>query len=53
MKLDFDGKRPLELEAIFANTLQMVKAKNIDLPMISLLYHQLKFLDERNRQINI
>lgn len=52
MKLDFDGKRPLELEAIFANTLQMVKAKGIDLPMISLLYHQLKFLDERNRQIN-
>jgi 2-dehydropantoate 2-reductase len=50
MKLDFDGKRPLELEAIFANTLQMVKARGIDLPMISLLYHQLKFLDERNRR---
>lgn len=49
MKLDYDGKRPLEVEAIVGNALGMAKEAGVDLPMISLLYRQLKFLDFRNR----
>ncbi|NEP53739.1 MAG: 2-dehydropantoate 2-reductase, partial [Moorea sp. SIO3C2] len=49
MKLDYDGKRPLEVEAIVGNPLGMAKKAGVDLPMISMLYRQLKFLDIRNR----
>ncbi len=49
MKLDYDGKRPLEIEAIVGNPLRMAKEAGVDLPMISLLYRQLKFLDVRNQ----
>ena len=50
MKLDYEGKKPLEVEAIVGNPLRMAKETGIDLPMISLLYRQLKFLDARNQQ---
>ncbi|MDY6806725.1 MAG: putative 2-dehydropantoate 2-reductase [Cyanobacteriota bacterium] len=50
MKLDYDGKRPLELEAIVGNALGMAKEVGVDLPKISVLYRQLKFLDIRNRK---
>ena len=49
MKLDYDGKRPLEVEAIVGNPLRMAKKAGVHLPMISMLYRQLKFLDSRNR----
>lgn len=49
MKLDYDGKRPLEVEAIMGNPLRMAREAGVDLPMISLLYRQLKFLDVKNR----
>ena len=49
MKLDYDRKKPLEIEAIVGNPLQMAKDSGVDLPMISLLYRQLKFLDSRNQ----
>ncbi|NES06264.1 MAG: putative 2-dehydropantoate 2-reductase [Okeania sp. SIO2F4] len=49
MKLDYEGKKPLEVEAIVGNPLQMAKEAGVDLPMISLLYRQLKFLDVRNQ----
>lgn len=49
MKLDYDGKRPLEVEAIVGNPLRMAKKAGVDLPMIFMLYRQLKFLDIRNR----
>ncbi|NEO17192.1 MULTISPECIES: putative 2-dehydropantoate 2-reductase [unclassified Moorena] len=49
MKLDYDGKRPLEVETIVGNPLRMASKAGVDLPMISLLYRQLKFLDVRNR----
>jgi len=51
MKLDYDGKRPLEVEAILGNPLRMAREAGVDLPMISLLYRQLRFLDVRNRTI--
>ncbi|NEP86999.1 MAG: putative 2-dehydropantoate 2-reductase [Okeania sp. SIO2C2] len=49
MKLDYDRKKPLEIEAILGNPLRMAKEYGVDLPMISLLYRQLKFLDFRNQ----
>lgn len=50
MKLDYDRKKPLEIEAIVGNPLGMAKESGVDLPMISLLYRQLKFLDFRNQR---
>lgn len=49
MKLDYNRKRPLEVEAIVGNPLRIANKAGIDLPMISLLYRQLRFLDIRNR----
>ncbi|HEY9670442.1 MAG TPA: putative 2-dehydropantoate 2-reductase [Waterburya sp.] len=49
MKIDYDEKRPLEVEAIFGNPLRVATAVGTDLPLISMLYRQLKFLDARNR----
>ena len=50
MKIDYDEKRPLEVEAIFGNPLRVASAAGTDLPLISMLYRQLKFLDARNRR---
>lgn len=50
MKLDYDGKRPLEVEAIVGNALGIAREAGVDLPRISVLYRQLKFLDIRNRK---
>ncbi len=49
MKVDYDEKRPLEIEAIFGNPLRTATAVGVDLPLISILYRQLKFLDAKNR----
>jgi len=53
MKLDYDQKRPLELEAIFGNPLNVARLAGVDLPKIATLYQQLKFLDAKNRQANL
>ncbi|HIK27463.1 MAG: putative 2-dehydropantoate 2-reductase [Oscillatoriaceae bacterium SKW80] len=50
MKIDFDEGRPLEVEAIFGNTLRLAQQAGIQLPQIAMLYHQLKFLDAQNRR---
>lgn len=50
MKIDYDEKRPLEVEAIFGNALRVATAAGADLPLISMLYRQLKFLDSKNRR---
>jgi 2-dehydropantoate 2-reductase len=49
MKIDFDEKRPLEIEAIFGNPLRKAAAEGVNLQQIRCLYQQLKFLDIRNR----
>lgn len=49
MKIDYDEGRPLEVEAIFGNPLRVATAAGADLPLISMLYRQLKFLDAKNR----
>lgn len=51
MKLDYDEQRPLELEAIFGNPLRLAAQAQLALPQIQMLYRQLQFLDQRNRQI--
>jgi 2-dehydropantoate 2-reductase len=49
MKIDFDEKRPLEIEAIFGNPFRKAAAAGVNLPQIHCLYQQLQFLDIRNR----
>ncbi|MFM7408694.1 MAG: putative 2-dehydropantoate 2-reductase [Cuspidothrix sp.] len=49
MKIDFDEKRPLEVEAIFGNSLRKAELAGVNLQQIRCLYQQLKFLDVRNR----
>ncbi len=49
MKVDYDDRRPLEVEAILGNPLRMAKRAGVELPQIQMLYQQLKFLDARNR----
>jgi len=49
MKIDYDERRPLEVEAIFGNPLRMAEAAGVNLPQISCLYRQLKFLDAMQR----
>lgn len=50
MKIDYDEHRPLEVEAIFGNPLRMAEAAGVNLPQISCLYRQLKFLDDKQRE---
>ncbi|MBK1988694.1 putative 2-dehydropantoate 2-reductase [Sphaerospermopsis aphanizomenoides BCCUSP55] len=47
MKIDFDEGRPLEVEAIFGNSLRKAEAASVNLPQIRCLYQQLKFLDRK------
>lgn len=52
MKIDYDEKRVLEVDAIFGNPLRMVQETGTQLPRIATLYQQLKFLDAKNRVKN-
>src|SRR5471030_230661 len=45
---DFQHKRPLELEAIYARPLAAAKAAGCELPRIEALYRALGFIDRRN-----
>ncbi|MDF0555402.1 putative 2-dehydropantoate 2-reductase [Kamptonema sp. UHCC 0994] len=47
MKLDYDEKRELEVEAIFGNPLRIAEQSGVNLPLIDMLYRQLKFLNVR------
>ncbi len=49
MKLDYDSRRAIEVEAIYGNPLRASRAAGTDLPAIAALYEQLKVLDARNR----
>jgi 2-dehydropantoate 2-reductase len=48
MKIDFDGKRPMEVESIFGAPLEAAKKAGLDLPLLSMLYEELKYLEEKN-----
>lgn len=49
MKIDYDERRPLEVEAIFGNPLQAAQQAGVETPQVAMLYQQLKFLDTRHR----
>ncbi|MGJ3253331.1 MAG: putative 2-dehydropantoate 2-reductase [Elainellaceae cyanobacterium] len=49
MKIDYDEHRPLEIEAIVGHPLQLARQAGVAALRIEMLYHQLKFLDERNQ----
>lgn len=48
MKIDFDAKRPMEVEAIFGNPLRAAEAAGVSVAQIRTLYELLKFLDDQN-----
>lgn len=48
MKIDYDEKRPLELEAIVGIPLRMAQANGIQTPKLAMLYQQLLFLNHKN-----
>jgi len=50
MKLDYNARRPLEIEAILHNPLKIAQTAGIKLPKIQTLYAQLKFLCDRHCQ---
>ena len=50
MKIDYENRRPMEVESIFGNPVRAAKSAGMELPRIEMLYQQLKFLDNRNRQ---
>ena len=50
MKIDYDLKRPLEVEAIVGNPLRAAQTAGANLAQIRTLYQQLKFLDRKNQR---
>jgi 2-dehydropantoate 2-reductase len=48
MIIDYDERRPMEVEAIYGNPLRTGEAAGARLPLIGALYRQLKFLDAHN-----
>ena len=49
MKIDYDERWPMEMEAIFGNPLRAAERAGAKSPLVEMLYRQLKFLDERNQ----
>lgn len=50
MKLDYNARRPLEIETILHNPLKIAQSAELELPKIQALYYQLKFLCDRHCQ---
>lgn len=50
MLLDFEGKRPLEVEAILGNAIRAAKRHGVDAPHMESIYALLKLADVKNRQ---
>jgi 2-dehydropantoate 2-reductase len=49
MKIDFDEKRPMEVDSIFGAPLDEAAKAGTALPLLSMLYGELKYLDGMNR----
>ncbi|MBP1626326.1 MAG: 2-dehydropantoate 2-reductase [Holophagaceae bacterium] len=47
MKIDFDERRPMEVEAIHGEPLRIAATTGVELPLLKSLYHQLKFIGAR------
>jgi 2-dehydropantoate 2-reductase len=46
MKLDYDAHRPMEVESIFGNPVRAAQASGAKVPLVEMLYRELKYLDE-------
>lgn len=49
MYLDYQQKRPLELDSIYRAPLEVARAAGCEMPAVSMLHRALVFLDQRNR----
>ncbi len=49
MRLDYLAQRPMEVRAIFENPLWEAERLGARCDLLGMLYHQLRFLDQRNR----
>jgi 2-dehydropantoate 2-reductase len=48
MKIDYDERHPMEVEAIFGNPLRASQKAGAKSPLLEELYHLLRFVDARN-----
>jgi 2-dehydropantoate 2-reductase len=48
MRLDFKSRRPMEIHAIFDNPVRSAATVGFEMPLVSALRDQLRFLDRRN-----
>jgi 2-dehydropantoate 2-reductase len=48
MKIDYDERHPMEVEAIFGNPLRASQKAGVKSPLLEELYHLLRFVDARN-----
>jgi 2-dehydropantoate 2-reductase len=53
MKLDYDARKPMEVEAIFGNPLRAAERAGAKSPRLEMLYQQLKFWDGKNRRSDL
>ncbi len=51
MLIDFENKKPMEIDAIVGEPLNLAKKYKIDTPYLKFCYNLLKFLDEKNHPI--
>jgi 2-dehydropantoate 2-reductase len=49
MRVDYDERRPLEVEAIFGAPLRLANERKVAMPVVESMYRQLLFLDLRRR----
>lgn len=49
MRVDYEARRPLELDAIYATPLRVAGDAGVRMPRTEVLWRQLDFLDRRNR----
>lgn len=49
MKLDFDTRRPMEVEAIFGAPLKLAQQAGLEMFHLAMLYRQLCFLNDRHK----
>ena len=47
-KIDFDNHRPMEIKALFKNAIDIAEHYNVDMPLTTMLYQQLAFLEGNN-----
>jgi len=51
MLIDFENKKPMEIDAIVGEPLNLAKKYKIDTPYLKFCYNLLKFLDKKNQSI--